>query len=339
MKTRLACALLLVSAVAGSPSYAQLSQTVTGGWNNLGFDGTDPGFIYTNTGSTSILFNNFGGVFTGPASVSAFFITQYDDPARARPKTLEFYNGTTTVTGSLANSQAAQTITFDTPINASLGWLAVRVIDRYAGFTDANFGIDAYGFNGTLTDTGTNFNLGLTPSITGGLGGGYTRPAQLTNNVLLSNSMTDLTGSYFAKDAGVDSILMTYAEAKDVGSIGLGFETGVLGSERLTPKFVTLVGLDAGNNQIASQQINLFENLQFGRYSVSGFTGVSKLRLDFPNGSNNSDWYLRTDNGAYGVSEFQAMSAAIVPVPEPTGMALAAIGVGGLLVGLRRRRS
>lgn len=328
---------LVVAAIAlciGAPAFAQLTQVDTGGFNNVGFGGTDPGFVYSNTGTTSILQNNFGGVFDGPATLTSFFIEQYPQVTRVRPKTLEFYNGTSTVQKVLADDQNLQEVTFDSPFSAPLGWVGVRVVDRYtAGSSDTNFGLMSYGFNGSVASTGTNLNFGLSPSITGGLGGGYTRPTELTNNVLYSNSMTDTVGSYFAKDAGVDAILVTYSEPKSVGSIGLGFETGDFGTERVTPKFVTLVGLDNADQQIVSQQISLFENLQFARYSVSGFNGVRKLRLDFPNGSNNSDWYLRSDNGAYGVSEFQAIA-----VPEPTTLTMVAVAGGCAFMGFSRRR-
>lgn len=339
-------AVSLVVLAAGRVDAQVLPFTVTGTFNNRGFVGSNPGFTETNMGTAalagSMFYNNFGSVLSGMGTVSSFSIRQADEGNRVRPKVLEFTNGQTTWTETLTDTRSEQTVTFASPVSVPLGWVAVRVKEVYTGEgTDSNFGLlpfassptlPGYGFAGSISEPLTNFNTGLTPTITGGFPN-LTFPARITDNVLYSTDGGDQpTQSFFAKDAGVGSILVNYAQPQSVNLFGLGFATNSSTNnsfaERTTPKFVTLVGLDAGDNVIASQQVDVYETLQYGRYFVSGFTNVSKLRLDFPNGSNNGDWYNRADAN-YGVTEFQAFYA----VPEPASLALLACGGGGSCCG------
>lgn len=294
--------------------YEPLNQLETGSFNYMYQFGTNPGFIFTGNNSTQMVTNNFGSVFEGVVLLKEFYIQQLSEAQRVRPKTIEFFDGSNSIIKTLSNTQSLQYVVFDSPIWCSSGWIAIRIIDTYPGVggNDVNFGLTSYGFIGKLSQTMINNNIGILPTIVGGLTG-YTRPSQLVDNIAYSNEGagevgTDLTNSYFSRKNAIDSITINYSSSKTINILGIGFSTGPIFSQRVTPKFINVIGLNASNQIINTQQINVYQNLQFARYTLNNFIGIRSLKIEFPNGTNNNDWYLRQDNTNYGISEFQAIT-------------------------------
>ena len=330
---RAAVAAIALLAWSGAAPAAPLTvATRVGGFNADGYGGSY-GFVY-GPGQNGKPGNGiFGADFGGTALVDSITIDQYDDAARRRPQNVRVYTDATTyITATFADTQGPQTVDLK-PFN---GGQPVRadsylefVVETEYGAGDPNFGVMDYSFDGTYVGPATaNLNAGATPSVQNPLPG-YGFGARTVDGQIVSHNTND--ACFWTRDTtGPDALTVTYAGAKDVGSIGLGFAGD--GPSRDMPKYVVL---SDGNGHSEQITINLLPS-QYMRYDLTTpFLGATYLTITMPpatgTGADSADWFINGDAN-YGITEFQAFAF----VPEPASVGLVALGAGLLL---QRRRS
>jgi hypothetical protein len=319
--------LLLAAAAASAPAAELPRQSYLGAFNNPGCCGSSPdlGFVLGTVVPGNPINGNFGVEFVGPSLVESFTFAQVADPGRHRPQNITVHTSPTqSFNFMLADTTAPQTLTFPSPVEAS--YLLVLVNSQYTtGSGDSNFGLTSLTADGTYLGTpDNNVNRGITPVSAGGLGG-FDNPVIATNGDVVSNANTN-KATYFARNAGQDSLTVSYASPQSVAQIGLGLETyGV----RDIPKFVNILDSNGG-----SQTITLApDQLQYGRYTLaSPIANTTSLTLQFPDGGDPNNFFINGDAN-YGVTEFEAF--AVIPEPASFGIVC---GLGVLALTARRRR-
>ncbi len=299
-----------------------------GTWSYEGYGGAI-GFM---SGLLTERATQMGLQFNGESRIDSFTIDQHDGGARHRIKDITVYaSPTESYNFQLADDRGPQT--FSLP-NVETSYLLMTIDSRYTdGSSDFNMGIDALSVTGVEISQDVNLNAGIVPTIVGGLGG-WTFPERATDGVVHDGGTSHVnndTSTYFHRDAGQDSLTVTYAGPTAITMIGLGLDPQLQagGGMRDMPKFVTLE-YDGG-----SQRVDLVgDRFQYARYLLNTpIVGTSFLRVVFPDGGNTGDWHI-FQNSDYGVTEFQAFYV----IPEPSAFLLAALGMVGLAFGRRRRR-
>jgi len=243
-----------------------------------------------------------------------------------------YYGNNQSQSITLPATPGSQTHTFSTPITTSyLYWtnaLGVQAtIDGryvsefgYGGNPDSPF--DGITFNGSWGASLNNVNATATMSNTGVTFGVDTRAVDGT--VFFNGTNT---GVFWTRnDATADSLTATYSSAQTIGSIGLGLNLDTI---RAQPGQVT-VSYDGG-----SEVINLRgDNLNYGVYDLAAPITTSFLTLTFPDGASTSGWFNPNNEQTYGITEFQAFEAVVIPEPASLGL----LSLGSLLISMRQRR-
>jgi hypothetical protein len=250
---------------------------------------------------------HLGAVLSGLSTVESFSITQTPDTSRNRPKDIRVWYGlgnTDYEDFSMADSTATQVMTFATPHNTRCldAWLM-----SYYVYPDGNKGFTDFSASGTLLlDDGANYNQGLAPTVVGenvtGVAAGV-----LTDNIVDEN---DQAVRFFSANAGRDSVSVTYAAPKTIGTINLSYMPiySTLSSplHRVTPKYITIEYTGG------SQDIPL-PDFDYDTYQMIDVLAPIKdttfLKISFPDGGEGAaGWYHWGNDTNYGVMEFGAYS-------------------------------
>ena len=299
-------------------------------------------------------FGFFGAQWDGPVEVSTITLNQFDDTAQFRPlpKTVYAYTSTTAapIVIELPNNR---TITqFDLtqfnggkPILAENSYLMLAV-QNYWSTGNTNIGILSYGFGAqAVGPADVNVNLGaaaaLSPSRLNTYSATWMNDGMIatvpdsTQWAEWNNGAAFNSNAFWQRDEAA-IVTMTYDDAVDIASIGLGLAAA--GSNRDCPKWVTIEA-KLENGKTISQPVPLNPNLtQYGRYDLDiPLFDVVQLKLIMPpddavgiaNGGESANWKVN-DTRNYGITEFQAFA----PVPEPATMVL--LVLGGLAMPRRR---
>lgn len=291
------------------------TEALLGQLNNPGLGGAQGYSAVVVTPGTGNGVGAFGVEFHGPTVLSSFTFTQVTATSRHRPKDITVYTSPTqSFNFTLDDTQATQTVTLPAPVETSYYLFNVSSQYTTGGSVDPNWGLQSISTTGIRRP---HFDLnyvagvnGATVSTVGSLNTIAYPPSRIVDGTIYANSTA--TTTYFTRNAGQDSLTITFGGARDIASIGLGMEFGA--SSRDIPRFVRVLDSNGGNQLVTLSG----DPTQYGRYALPApALGTTSLTIQFPDGSNAADWYLHGDTN-YGITEVQAFSAhRIAQIADP----------------------
>jgi len=322
----------------GTPSVQRTP--IGGGFNNPHLGGA-PGTVDGNLGTTGYIGQpwppgsgtddggQFGATFDGRTELTGLAITQNSSGGRHRLKDITVHAGNgRSYSFTLDDQYGRQMVMLPQPLETT--YLLVTADSQYTtGSTDPNVGIvefEAFGFP-QLADV--NQNAGILPVAVGALGG-FNWPERATDGVLYVNSNSADNTTFFTRNGGQDSLTVTYPEMRTISSIGLAWgQDSTPGGLRDMPRFVTL------QTSEGDFILPIADLIQYARLDLPEHVTTNFARLLFPDGSSLAEWYIHGDAN-YGLVEFQAFEG-MLQTPEPSTLALAGLGLLGVVAIFRRR--
>ena len=345
-----AIVLLLSGAAWADPLVTFNSSTVSAGQmigRQLNYVGNDGGLGDASMNSDYADYQ-FGFQLGNLDSVSSFTIQQDPSGGRAALKNITVYYGSGANQGSatftLADTQAAQTIHFSSPVQTNYLLIGAQYGSYYTDTgSNLDIGIQQVAVNGTVL--GATSNLNLLPGVTvsgsptstsvegntpAGLG------AAIDGIVAMSSGQGNVGNGVFWNRGTSATLTVTYPGEQTVGSIALNLASND-GSRHDQAQWVTVSWQGGG-----SQTFQLADAVPYQQFDLTAPVTTNSLTLTFDSAAADLyqgwDFWDSGNYAAFGISEFQAFAPVEVTTPEPATMAFLLFGGLSLAgIGLRRR--